>query len=280
MSDNPLVPISETAKTLIEEISKGIGGIAAPYQTKRMAKAEIEAEDIRARAKRRREKEDLYHQKNMEDIIIKAIPHFDENAKSENVSDDWRTNFFDKCKNISDKDMQDIWSQILAGEANNTGSYSNGTVNVLSNLDGEDAKLFTKFNSFTWLVHAFPIPLIFDINADIYRQNGITEEILTILDEIRLVNYGGIIRTQITPAWNPISIFYENKEIQIECSQFDVGIATLTRAGKQLLSICRSSRIEGIYEYVKHYVNKNESMPGKIVGELDRGDHSLCPWIS
>ena len=107
-------------------------------------------------------------------------------------------------------------------------------------------------------------------------QNGITRETLTLLDEIGLINYGGIEQTNITTTHNPISIFYENEEIQIEGPQFTIGNVTLTRAGKQLLSICECPKIEGIYQYVKDHINN--SMPGKIVGELQR-DFSLCPWL-
>lgn len=278
MADNSLVAISDAAKTFVEEISKGIGGLASPWQIKRIAQAEIEAEDLKVRAQRRREIENINHQKNLEDIIIKAMPHIEENAKTENVSNDWKSNLFDKCKNISDDELQDIWSRILAGEVNNPGSYSTGTVNLLSNLEKEDANLFVKLNSFTWLVIAWPMPLIFDVNANIYRQNGITWETLTLLDEIGLINYGGISRSKLTTTHNPISIFYEGQELMMEGPQFDTGVATLTRAGKQLLSICKSPKIEGIYQYVEDYINNNNAMPCKIVGKLQRNS-SLCPWL-
>ena len=277
MNDNALESLSKTAETFIQEMSKGIEGIAAPWQMKRIAKAEIEVEKLKARAKKSQEIEGIYHQKNREDIIRKAIPHLDdENAKSENMGNDWKANFFDKCKNISDNDMQDIWSRILAGEANNPGAYSTATINLLSNLDREDANLFVKLNSFTWRVFMWAIPLIFDHNANIYRQNGINQETLTLLDEIGLINYGSSEETWISTTHNPISIFYKNEEIQIEGPQFIVGKVTLTRAGKQLLSICECPKIEGIYQYVKDHINNK--MPGKIVGELQR-ESFLCPWL-
>lgn len=276
MENNPLATLSKPVETFIKEISKGIGGIAAPSQIKRIAQAEIKAEDLRIRAERRREIEDIYHQKNIEDIISKAIPHVGENPKTENVSNDWKANFWDKCKNISDDEMQDIWSRILAGEANNPGAYSTATINLLSNLDREDANLFVKLNSFTWKVIVDPVPLIFDLNANIYRQNGVSEETLTILDERGLIKFSHIMTNRLTTTHNPISIFYENEELQIEGPEFTVGNVILTKAGKQILSICKSPKIEGIYQYVKNHINN--SMPGKIVGELQR-NFSLCPWL-
>lgn len=277
MDDNALESLSKTAETFIQEMSKGIEGIAAPWQMKRIAKAEIEVEKLKARAKQSQEIEGIYHQKNREDIIRKAIPHLDdENAKSENMGNDWKANFFDKCKNISDNDMQDIWSRILAGEANNPGAYSTATINLLSNLDREDANLFVKLNSFTWKVIVDPVPLIFDLNANIYRQNGISEETLTILDERGLIKFSHIMTNRLTTTHNPISIFYDNEELQIEGPEFTVGNVILTTAGKQILSICKSPKVEGIYQYVKNHINN--SMPGKIVGELQR-NFTLCPWF-
>ena len=251
--------------TLIREVSKGVSALSE------------------GTLRRWNEKRDLIHAMNMCKIVEKARAKMgqesstQESSKPFGVESGWLLNFLDKSKTVSDDEMQDLWASILAGEANNPGSYSTGTINLLPNLDQEDANLFVKLNSFTWLVIANRFPLIFDLDANIYRQNGITAETLILLDEIGLINYGGIQRTQLTTTLNPIHLFYENKEILIEAPQFDIGVVTLTRAGRQLLSICKSPKIEGFYQYVKDYINNN--MPqSRIVSERYRED-SLCPWL-
>ncbi len=181
MLDNPLVNIGELSKpatVFIEKMSDAVGGYFKPYQIVRVAKAEAEAEKIRAdskivvqdihrRAIHRFFEEEAKKQKNMEDIIQKALPNLNDDAKSENVENDWITNFFDKCRLISNSEMQGLWSRILSGEANSPGSYSKRTVNFLSSLDENDAGLFTKLCKFGWVFEDFTL-LIYDINNDIY----------------------------------------------------------------------------------------------------------------
>ena len=112
MSENPLVNIGELSRpatVLIEKISDAVGGVFKPYQIVRVAKAEAEAEKIRAdaeivvedihrRAMHRFFEEEAKKQKNIEDITQKALPNLNDDAKSENVEDDWISNFFDKCR--------------------------------------------------------------------------------------------------------------------------------------------------------------------------------------
>ena len=206
-ASNPLIDLSELSKpavVLVEKISEGIGGIAAPWQIERVAKAKIEAAhsaaeiarieahseievaDLRQRAEQRRIEEDTRHQKNMEDITAKAIPHLNEDAKPDAMEDDWVTNFFDKSRIVSDSEMQSLWSRVLAGEANVPGTYSKRTVNLLSDLDKSDAELFTKLCGFGWMIGDV-VPLVFDIRAEIYNRHGINLSTLSHLESIGLV---------------------------------------------------------------------------------------------
>ena len=60
----------------------------------------------------------------MEDITAKAVPQLNKNEKPESMENDWIVNFFDKSRIVSDNEMQQLWSRILAGEANAHGTYS------------------------------------------------------------------------------------------------------------------------------------------------------------
>ena len=143
--------LSKPANTLIEKASDAVGGWFAPYQIKRVAKAEAEAAliktqseieitDLHRRAAHRFIEEEAQRQKNMENIIAKALPHLNENAKPDSIANDLLVNFFDKCRIVSDNEMQELWSRILAGEANAPGTYSKRTVNFVSNLDKERSR--------------------------------------------------------------------------------------------------------------------------------------------
>ena len=183
-SSNSLINLgnlSKPADTLIKKVSNAVGGLFAPYQVERMAKAEAKAEMIKAqseinvtdlhrRAVHRWIEEEAQRQKNMEDITEKALPQLDEEATPDSVENDWLVNFFDKSRIVSDNEMQELWSRVLAGEANTPGTYSKRTVNCLSDLDKGDAELLIKLCGFGWTIGDV-VPLVFDVDAEIYRKH-------------------------------------------------------------------------------------------------------------
>ncbi len=274
-ASNPLIDLSELSKpavVLVEKISEGIGGIAAPWQIERVAKAKIEAAhsaaeiarieahseievaDLRQRAEQRRIEEDTRHQKNMEDITAKAIPHLNEDAKPDAMEDDWVTNFFDKSRIVSDSEMQSLWSRVLAGEANVPGTYSKRTVNLLSDLDKSDAELFTKLCGFGWMIGDV-VPLVFDIRAEIYNRHGINLSTLSHLESIGLVRVDnpGFQRSDLP---KKCVVHYYDEPLSLEMPNdannvLSLGHVFLTKIGQELAPICRSTPVDGFYEYVR-----------------------------
>ncbi len=165
--------LSRPATVLIEKISDAIGGVFQPWQIRRVAEAEADAEKIKAvtqieitnlhhRALQRFIIEEAKKQNNIESITAKALPLLEEKAQPQNVEDDWITNFFDRCRLISDEEMQMLWSKLLAGEANSPGKYSKRTVNLLASLDKTEAHLFTQLCTFCWVIYDASA-LVFDL---------------------------------------------------------------------------------------------------------------------
>jgi Protein of unknown function (DUF2806) len=192
--------LSKPATILIQKISEAIGGLARPFQIKRVAQAEVQAEIIKVegqleieglkrRALNRFLAEETKKQENIEGITGQAIPLLAPEAQPEKMDDDWIMNFFDKGKLISDQEMQKLWSVILAGEANFPGTYSKRTVNMLSSFDKQDAELFTNLCGYLWNYEGELVPLIFDINEGIYTKMGINYGRLTHLDAIGLISF-------------------------------------------------------------------------------------------
>jgi len=56
----------------------------------------------------------LIEQKNIENVIAKSIEHVGDTVAEEDVDIDWRTRFFNKAKEISHEQMQEVWGKILA----------------------------------------------------------------------------------------------------------------------------------------------------------------------
>ena len=265
--------VLKPAETLFKKISKGVGGLAAPWQIKRVAEAKIEAAhsaaeiarieahseieviDLRQRAAQRRIEEDTRHQKNMEDITAKAIPHLNEEAKPDAMEDDWVANFFDKSRIVSDSEMQSLWARVLAGEANVPGTYSKRTVNLLSDFDRRDAELFTKLCGFGWMIPDV-VPLVFDEKAEIYNEHEINFGSLNHLGDIGLVQFDGIAGFQRFNLPQRLVVHYYGKPLLLEIpeaadSKLDIGNTLLTQIGWELAAICGSKPVDGFYEYVK-----------------------------
>ena len=251
------------ADTLIKKISSAAGIL---YGLEKIAEAEakaalikarsdIEITDLQRRAANRWMAEEAQRQKNMEDITDKALPQLDENAKPESMDNDWVANFFDKCRIVSDGEMQGLWSRVLAGEANAPGSYSKRTVNFLSDLDKAEAGLFTKLCGFGWQIGNV-VPLVFDVQAEIYNKYGINFSTLSHLESIGLVqfdNLAGFINQNLPKKFD---VLYYDRALVLEMPQdagnpLQIGKVLLTRIGQELAPICGSKPVDGFWEYVK-----------------------------
>jgi len=116
--------------------------------------------------------EEAKKQLNIEEITRRALPLLEEKASPQSVEDDWIANFFDKCRIVSDEDMQQLWSRVLAGESNKPGAFSRRTVSLLADLDKQDAELFTRLCGFGWMIGNV-VPLVFDVQHVVYNRHGI-----------------------------------------------------------------------------------------------------------
>lgn len=258
--------IAKPATILIEKISEAVGGIFRPFQIKRIAKAESEAAKIKAltdveireiqqRALIRFLNEETQKQINMEDIAEKAIHHLEPEAQPQKVENDWITNFFDKSRLVSDKDMQNLWSKILAGEANNPGTYSKRTVNFVSTLDKTDASLFASFCSYIWVIGNL-VPLIYEVENEIYTRNGINFNSLKHLDDIGLISFGHLAGFQRVKQPERIQAFYYGHLVKIqfknkENNSLSLGKVLLSKIGQELAPVTSSSKIPEFLDYIK-----------------------------
>ena len=168
MEDFNIVKIDgKPLEKLIEVVSNAIGTLYEPRQLVRIARAEAEAERIKAIEGAKTEallvnNEERYaelsavekrivakeskRQNNINNVVAVAAQSLkeEEGVSSEPVNPDWATRFFDITQDISDETMQDLWGRILAGEVKRPKSYSLRTLDVLKNITREEAELFEK----------------------------------------------------------------------------------------------------------------------------------------
>jgi len=264
--------LSKPADTLIKKVSSAVGGIFEPWQIKRVAKAKAEASLMKAktgieitamhrRAMHRFVEEEARQQENMEQITKKALPQLKNESDPSRMEDDWVTNFFDKSRIVSDNDMQELWAQVLAGEANSPGTYSKRTVNFLGDLDKRDAELFVALCRFGWMVGEF-VPLIFDAEAPIYNAKGLNFMTLSHLDSIGLIQFNNISGFSRTGLSKTFRVYYCGRPLTLTMAsetdnKLSIGKVLLTRVGMELASVCRAPSVDGFVDYVKEKWEKH-----------------------
>lgn len=268
--------LTKPATVLIEKISDAVGGIARPWQIRRTALAQADADviaeegrervrllkiraetlsDYEARASLRLINQETSRQKNIESISQMAAGLLDESAKPDQLERDWLTDVMEKCKDISDVEMQSLWSRIIAGEANGKGSFSKRTIATVSTFDKSDAAIFSQFCSSCWMI-GNPCVIIANFKSDVYERRKINFSVLKHLDDIgllRLDSLGGFVRSELP---REFSVFYFGTQVDIILpipegakGSFPVGNVLLSRTGSELAKICGAQRDDELMEH-------------------------------
>ncbi len=274
--------ISKPATVFIEKMANAAGILYEPTHIVRKAKAEAKAEEIKSlarianseleqRAMARLVQMESKKQENIEAIIAQTIDKLNEQAKSEEMDNDWIAHCLDKCGNVSGKDMQVLWSNILSGEANAPGTYSKRTLELVASLDKGEAHLFTVLCSFAILSEENVLcPLILDKEDEIYSKADLTFDGLTQLEAI------GFIKLDFTLGFvmqrrSKVEIFnYYGTKFKFNFKKdldnnLRIGEVLLTESGKQLSSICGSKMNPEFIEYVMEYYNNKENQVADVV---------------
>ena len=263
--------LAKPVTTFIEKVSNAVGTLWEPHQIRRVAQAQadaaltlaqgdIEVTELQRRAAQRFVDEETRRQTNMETIAGKAISMLNPHAVAEKMEDDWIANFFDKCRIVSDADIQDLWSRVLAGEANNPGSFSRKTVNLLSDLDKASAELFVNLCSFGWNIDGNIVPMVFEFGSEIYQQHGIHLDAALYLSSIGLVEVTAT-GFQKTGFPKHLKVSYHDRQLNLAFekesdNELAIGSVTLTLSGSQLATIVESKAVNGFFEFVYDKWNK------------------------
>ncbi len=133
--------------------------------------------------------------------------------------------------------------------------FVNAPVNFLNDLDKKDAEQFLALCRFGWIVGIFT-PLIFDVNAKIYIDNGLNFSTLTHLDSIGLIQFSNITsfsRTGVPKSFTaaycgqPLTLTMQNEKD----NKLDIGRVILTQVGTELATVCQAQGVDGFFNYVK-----------------------------
>jgi len=252
--DLSLSGLSEPGTKLIEKVSDAIGVLYEPTRIRKKAKAEsdakrtelisrLELDGIEKRAVERFIKRETKRQENIENITINAAKNLSDTDNIADIDEDWIEAFFRECEDISDEQMQTIWSRILSEESKSRGSFSRRTLKLLSTFNKEEANLVTFFGKFVWQAKSLTPILTTDKQGN---TDDITFAELSILDSLGVIQQGigyGLIFGEKTGTvlyyGQPVSV--EFKEDTPETWTFPTGPAVLTPLGAELMKICGST---------------------------------------
>ena len=189
---------------------------------------------------------------NVEEIVSRAKQQFarDEQVSKEPVAKDWITRFLDIAEEISDKDLQDIWGRILAGEIKKPRSYSLRTLEVMRNMSKDEALLIMKASTY-------------QIALDLISTEPFA---LSLMDLMSLVDIGVVcgetlIRTMTVPANGKIS-FVLNRKAQINVyattgTKIQFKGYKLTKAGQELFTLIQEHDYDKFYTDLSGVIKKS-----------------------
>lgn len=232
---------------------------AKAYEIKTLSHAKSEAIliewdaniELVKRAQLRLGYQEIKGQKNIEDIAEKSLSYLPESVSKEAIDEDWRTRFFKKAQDISSEKMQEIWAKILAEEVANPWNLSLRTLDILSNISSNEAKLF-------WILVTLATSNSYIIKIDRYNFSdyGLEFSHLTLLEHAGLISLLDMNRKRwkkyLNSNWKiPISIWKDtyllsnnNKELKLPIS-FDT--LEFTPAWIELCSSLKSNINEDYY---------------------------------
>ncbi|MFC2129839.1 DUF2806 domain-containing protein [Bacteroidota bacterium] len=204
----------------------------------------------------------IKEQENINDVLEGAFKELEgEQASDEVVDEDWINSFFSHAKNISNEEMQIIWSKILASEIVNPSSYSLITLNVLKSIDKRIANIF--MNVARYVVQtpnsAIVPSKIYDRSKKPFAFSDIIE-----LDSVGLLNQSTSTFLNFNRSVNPLSLYFlNNKKVIIVqptlINQFKINGYILSKAGRELINLLQIECDDSfINQFISFLYKKNK----------------------
>lgn len=247
---------------LIDVISKGVGKLYQPkairkeadakaYEIKVIEEANVQAllssklieQDILDKIQERVVYREIKKQKNIDSINYIAAEQLQQETtvSDEPLDEDWINRFFAIAEDISNEEMQKLWGKILAGEVKHPKSYSLRTLELLRNLNKEEARVIIKVSNLA--INITNDYAILRGKSNSYNKYGVTFHDMALLTEIGIIQPGSFISYQFPQQSNltQTPIVYGNfvmiVERQPNVPQQDLSIHLFTKIGVEILNL-------------------------------------------
>lgn len=187
--------------------------------------------------------------RNCTKVVALAAEQISENARPQDVEEDWFTFFFDKVRLVSDEKMQEVWSKILRNEVDIPGRYRRSLLHTLSIISPAQAQVFQRivtFSMYDYKKEEIAHPFLFvATNVKTYERAGIHATELVELERL------GLIQCDFKDEFvfeNKKVLRYGNKVIEIygnpqNNNKINAGNVSFTYDGLMLLDIVKETEV-------------------------------------
>jgi len=222
---------------------------------------------------------ELYKLNNFKDIAKKADEYISNKGQRINLSFDWLMRFYESVGNISDEEMHDVWARLLAGELDNPGSYSYKTIEILKNMNKNDATMFKMVcDSSIKNTNQVFLP-----NYDEYLDNRNIKYIDVMnLNENGLIFNDGSITLNKTATKEIGALLELGDYVVTQISKNDsyntqVKEFPFTKAGKEIYELLDvKQELKNIIDFAKEIQKKNSSVEIGVYKILERDGGRIC----
>jgi len=261
---------SETVTKAIELIARAGYVLYEPSRIKKKAKAESEAREINAKsdikisflqkqALNRILSTETLRQKNINNLTSKALCEVVSSQKQIDTTTDvdWIKKYFSFSQDISNDDMQNLWSKILSGELIRAGSFSYKTMSILANMRKEEAELFSKIYTFVVSFGPRLVPLIYEDGLGKNEYNNLFSfEDMQFLYSLGLIHFNDVGEYTLTSASKDVIVNAGEKTFLISSETegknvFKVGKVLLTKEGQELSGIINPIKSKDLLDIIK-----------------------------
>lgn len=258
------------AEKLIDGIGKALGRVYEPLHLKRMADAQAyqvkkigealrensdipinyekegvslstsDYDEFVKRTQNRLAFQELRKQENIETVAGKALNLLEgkPQIEKEPVDVDWLVRFFNSVESIGNEEMQDLWAKLLAGEIQNSGTFSLRTMDKLCSISPKEAMVFQRLLNHTLRTNT----KLFLLNDGDSKKMYSYDDVL-LMNECGLINSTPLLSTkiQITFAFSFPILWSDNNVIMARAKEGQITISLpiypLTQVGKELAQV-------------------------------------------
>ena len=186
--------------------------------------------------------QEMKKQKNIESVVdkTKELLNNENNISEQDVDEDWISRFFSSVQDISNEEMQLLWSKILAGEIKRPTTFSLRFLDAMTKVSQEEARLFEKY-SMHMLHVGTRIVIIRDEEFD--KNHNIIYDDILMLQECNLIDANPLLSVNFSNNYQEktvVLIHYNGQCITIETVKdktISIPVFQLTSLGKELFQI-------------------------------------------